>query len=140
MNETKTRQDLMRDALLGIRFEMLRDYDVREHADAITGSMRRLLDHCDLTADEQDEYTSQLVDKFILFSATRLRCEIGGSRSDYCSSAALRGLGDMSIRLRDDDEAKLILHEIRKGIWESAIDPRRMFWELSQAGVPIHRH
>lgn len=140
MNENKTRQDLMRDALLGIRFEMLRDYDVREHADDITDSMRRLLDHCDLTATEQDEYTMHLVEKYILFSATRLRCEIGGSRSDYCSSAVLRGLGATSIRLRDDDEANAILHEIREGIWKSALDPRKMFWELSHAGVPIRRH
>lgn len=126
-----------------IHMKTLRDGDITEFAGEMQDGMTRLFACCEIIeGDEHDNYTAQLVDGYVLFSVCPLRCHIGGSRADYCSSAARGPLirEGISLRLLDTDEANDILHEIRVGIWKHGTHPREMFGLLHRAGVPIGRH
>jgi hypothetical protein len=104
--------------------------------------MWRLLDSCDIEkydGDDTDAYTHHLVDKFVGFVACG-KIPLGGSAADYCSANALEGVKGYRLRLHDDAEANLILHEMRREFHAHALDPRRMFAETSAAGIPIGRH
>lgn len=120
---------------------MASDPDVSHVTDAVASHMRRLLDACEITPignEEEDEYTSRLVDAYIGFVAAPAN-DVYGSNADYCAGNALRSVSGYRIRLCETPEADEILHEIRVGIHATAREPRRSFWELSKAGVPISR-
>lgn len=136
------RETYTTDILTGIHRAMAADVDVREHTDKVVSEMRRLLGSCDIEkadGDGLDDYTVQLIDKFVGFVACG-KIPLGGSASDYCAMNALEGVKGYRLRLRDDEGANLILHEMRKEFHAHALDPRRMFAEVSRAGIPIGRH
>lgn len=62
-----------KEILTGVRDAMDRDIDVHEHTATIVGEMWRLLDACEIEKTEEDserdEYTMQLVEKFVSFVA-----------------------------------------------------------------------
>lgn len=126
--------------------KVLRDFDICEFADIVRNGMLRLFACCEIAEGEEwevpDNYTMQLVDDYVLFSLCPIRCEVGGSLADYCSTAAMAPIirESISLRLLDTDEANDILHEMRVGIWKHAVRPREVFGLLHHAGVPIGRH
>lgn len=132
-----------KDILAGVRRSMIRDIDVRDYSAVIVSEMHRLLDACDIEksgdGDERDDYTTQLVDKFVVFVACS-KASVGGSMADYCASNALSGIRGYRLRLHDDEEANRILHEMRVEFHRTALYPSRMFGEVSRAGIPIGRH
>lgn len=135
-------KEFKRDILEGVRIEMAKDGDVGIHTQRIVNEMARLLDACDIEKkdddDERDEYTDQLVDKFVGFVACG-KIPLGGSAADYCSMNALSGVRGYRLRLHDDEAANLILHEMRVEFHKRAWEPRRMFFVVSRAGIPIGR-
>jgi hypothetical protein len=132
-----------KEILTGVRDAMSKDIDVHEHTARIVNEMWRLLDACEIEEAEEgdawDEYTMQLVDKFVVFVACS-KIPLGGSAADYCASNAMEGVLGYRLRLRDDEEANGILHEMRVQFHKHALDPRRMFGEVKYAGIPIGRH
>lgn len=136
-------KEFKRDILEGVRIEMAKDGDVGIHTQRIVDEMARLLDVCDIEkkeeGNERDDYTDQLVDKFVGFVACG-KIPLGGSAADYCSMNALSGVEGYRLRLHDDEAANLILHEMRAEFHKRAWEPKRMFAEAKRAGIPIGRH
>lgn len=138
---TDTTTKMTEEITNGTYAAMMADCDVSHASGAIARHMRRLADACDIAprkAGERDEYTASLVDAYIGFVAAPAN-DIYGSNADYCASNAMTGVGGYRLRLRETAEADEILHEIRVGIHATALEPRRSFWVLSKAGVPISR-
>lgn len=131
------------DILDSVHRAMSLDIDVRGHAGVIVKEMWRLLDSCDIEkmddADDRDDYTTQLVDKFVSFVACG-KIPLGGSAAEYCGENALKGTHGYRLRLHDDEEANLILHEMREEFHARAWEPGLMFAVVSRAGIPIGRH
>ena len=130
-----------KDILAKVYKAMAKDLDVKDHTETVVSEMGRLLESCDIekAADPRDDYTTQLVDKFVVFVACS-KIPLGGSASDYCAMNALDGVAGYRLRLHDDAEANGILHEMRVQFHRHALDPKRMFGEVSRAGIPIGRH
>ena len=124
------------------------DYDADAIIDDVEQTITRLLDCCDVDIDmgcdpcssspKIDEYTKALVNYSIIFIAVDNK--LSSSCSDYCASDCIRGFLGYKLRLRDDDAANALLHDLRIEIYAHALYPSREFGVLSKAGVPIGRH
>ena len=124
------------------------DYDADVIVDDVEQTIGRLFDCCHVSPDmgydpcssspRIDEYTKALVNYAIIFIA--VGDKLSSSCSDYCASDCIRGFLGYKLRLRDDDAANALLHDLRVGLHAHALYPSREFGVLSKAGVPIGRH
>lgn len=129
--EVSAKQEIMSAAMRN----MQKDADISEYAGEIVYSLGLLLDDCDISDGEMDEYTEALVREYVVFVASD-DAGIGGSRSDYAAYACVDAVANHCIRLVDDDARRnAVLERLCDSIDEHAVYSDREFDLLRDAGV-----
>ena len=126
------------------------DYDVDEVWGGISHVIDRLFDACDVSIDKTyephgknhylDSYTDRLVSSAIKFVAFGGNCELGSSGCDYCADDVLWGFVGYKLRLRDNEAAASLLHDLCGGVRANAFYPDYELNSLVEVGIHVDRY